>query len=94
MSEQTDRVDPALAAGNRKLLAGYRARHFLWGVKDAVATVTLDRPERKNPLTRSGDRGGSPGAGDLNDDRGFFARLPRLRGQAEAALRRQLKAQS
>jgi enoyl-CoA hydratase/carnithine racemase len=51
MSEQMDRVDPALAAGNRKSLAGYRAEHFRWEVKDAVATVTLNRPERKNPLT-------------------------------------------
>jgi enoyl-CoA hydratase/carnithine racemase len=50
MSE-APRVDPALAAGNRKQLANYRATHFLWEVKDAVATVTLNRPERKNPLT-------------------------------------------
>ncbi|MCC7046411.1 MAG: enoyl-CoA hydratase family protein [Alphaproteobacteria bacterium] len=26
-------------------------RHFRWRVKNRVATVTLDRPERKNPLT-------------------------------------------
>src|SRR3954466_3442127 len=45
------RVDPALAAGNRKSLAGYRATHFLWQVQDGVATITLNRPERKNPLT-------------------------------------------
>src|SRR3569833_4158991 len=45
------RLDPALAAGNRKSLAQYQATHFLWEVKDAVATVTLNRPERKNPLT-------------------------------------------
>src|SRR3569833_2796271 len=50
MTDQA-RVDPALAAGNRKPLAGYQAAHFLWQVKDAVATVTLNRPERKNPLT-------------------------------------------
>jgi enoyl-CoA hydratase/carnithine racemase len=48
MSKQ---LDPALAAGNRKELAGYRAAHFLWSVKDGVGTVTLNRPERKNPLT-------------------------------------------
>jgi enoyl-CoA hydratase/carnithine racemase len=47
----TDRVDPALLAGNRKQLAGYQATHFLWEVKEGVATVTLNRPERKNPLT-------------------------------------------
>jgi enoyl-CoA hydratase/carnithine racemase len=28
-----------------------RPRHFRWQVEDRVATVTLDRPERKNPLT-------------------------------------------
>jgi enoyl-CoA hydratase/carnithine racemase len=44
-------LDPALAAGNRKQLADYRATHFLWEVKGAVATITLNRPERKNPLT-------------------------------------------
>jgi enoyl-CoA hydratase/carnithine racemase len=31
--------------------ADYRATHFLWNVEDRVATVTLNRPERKNPLT-------------------------------------------
>jgi enoyl-CoA hydratase/carnithine racemase len=51
MSETSERVDPALAAGNRRQLAGYRAMHFLWEVRDKVATVTLNRPERKNPLT-------------------------------------------
>jgi enoyl-CoA hydratase/carnithine racemase len=51
MNASTDRVDPALAAGNRTPLADYRARHFLWEVKEGVATITLNRPERKNPLT-------------------------------------------
>jgi enoyl-CoA hydratase/carnithine racemase len=51
MNASTERVDPALAAGNRKQLAGYRATHFLWEVKEGVATITLNRPERKNPLT-------------------------------------------
>ena len=51
MSDSTERVDPALAAGNRRQLAGYRAGHFLWEVKEGVATVTLNRPDRKNPLT-------------------------------------------
>src|SRR5437764_12325989 len=32
-------------------LAQYSARHFLLEVVDSVATVTLNRPERKNPLT-------------------------------------------
>jgi enoyl-CoA hydratase/carnithine racemase len=47
----TDRVDPALLAGNRKPLAGYKATHFLSQVEGKVATITLNRPERKNPLT-------------------------------------------
>ena len=45
------RVDPALTAGNQKLLADYSATHFQWSVNEGVATVTLNRPERKNPLT-------------------------------------------
>lgn len=51
MNASTERVDPALAAGNRRQLAGYRATHFLWEAKEGVATITLNRPERKNPLT-------------------------------------------
>ena len=51
MNEDSNRVDPALAAGNRRQLAGYQARHFGWSVEGKVATVTLNRPERKNPLT-------------------------------------------
>jgi enoyl-CoA hydratase/carnithine racemase len=31
--------------------AAYAARHFRWEVADGVATLTLNRPERKNPLT-------------------------------------------
>ncbi len=31
--------------------AAYAARHFAWSFTDGVGTVTLDRPERKNPLT-------------------------------------------
>jgi enoyl-CoA hydratase/carnithine racemase len=33
------------------IAADYAARHFLWSVQDGVATLTLNRPERKNPLT-------------------------------------------
>jgi enoyl-CoA hydratase/carnithine racemase len=52
MSEQsTPRVDPALAAGNTRPAAGYQAKHFAWKVEDRVGHVTLNRPERKNPLT-------------------------------------------
>ena len=31
--------------------ADYRAQHFLWSLDGGVATLTLNRPERKNPLT-------------------------------------------
>lgn len=31
--------------------AEYKATHFLWEVSGKVATITLNRPERKNPLT-------------------------------------------
>ena len=31
--------------------ASIRPRHFRWEHADRVATITLDRPERKNPLT-------------------------------------------
>ncbi|MDE2364556.1 MAG: enoyl-CoA hydratase/isomerase family protein, partial [Hyphomicrobiales bacterium] len=31
--------------------ADYKAQHFLWEVSGKVATITLNRPERKNPLT-------------------------------------------
>ena len=32
-------------------LAGYVSRHFVWTVTGKVATIELNRPERKNPLT-------------------------------------------
>jgi enoyl-CoA hydratase/carnithine racemase len=35
----------------KRSFADYRPRHFLWELKGGVATVTLNRPERKNPLT-------------------------------------------
>jgi enoyl-CoA hydratase/carnithine racemase len=31
--------------------ASFQPTHFLWKFEDGVATVTLNRPERKNPLT-------------------------------------------
>ena len=31
--------------------AHYQARHVLWQVEDGVATVLLNRPEKKNLLT-------------------------------------------
>ena len=52
MSEaHNDRVDTSLLAGNRRSVANYQATHFLWQVQEGVATVTLNRAERKNPLT-------------------------------------------
>jgi len=32
-------------------LADYQAKHFLWETDETVATITINRPERKNPLT-------------------------------------------
>ncbi|PWF54642.1 enoyl-CoA hydratase family protein [Massilia glaciei] len=37
--------------GNRAPMAGHTASHFRFEVEGAVATLTLNRPERKNPLT-------------------------------------------
>ena len=51
MSDAPYSIDPGLMAGNRRPLAGYQAQHFLWQVDGSVATLTLNRPERKNPLT-------------------------------------------
>ncbi len=51
MSETASSVDPSLARGNHFAAAQFKATHFLWQVTDRVATLTLNRPERKNPLT-------------------------------------------
>jgi enoyl-CoA hydratase/carnithine racemase len=32
-------------------MAGLKPKHFLWRMESNVATIQLDRPERKNPLT-------------------------------------------
>ena len=45
MSEQTR---PALSG---RTLAGYAAQHFRYEFQNGIALITLDRPERKNPLT-------------------------------------------
>ncbi|HEY1226844.1 MAG TPA: enoyl-CoA hydratase family protein [Ramlibacter sp.] len=50
-SPDIERVDPALAAGNFKTVADYVPTHFALQVEGGVATITLNRPERKNPLT-------------------------------------------
>jgi enoyl-CoA hydratase/carnithine racemase len=36
---------------NRTDFARYQPKHFLWSLDGKVATITLNRPERKNPLT-------------------------------------------
>jgi len=36
---------------NGTTMADIRPQHFLWQVTDRIATVKLDRPDRKNPLT-------------------------------------------
>ncbi|MCC2960450.1 enoyl-CoA hydratase family protein [Massilia sp. IC2-278] len=45
------RGEPHALPGHRGSLAGYPAQHFQFEVEEGVATLTLDRPERKNPLT-------------------------------------------
>ncbi|MES2901059.1 MAG: enoyl-CoA hydratase family protein [Pseudomonadota bacterium] len=42
---------PQQLPGNRSQLAAYQASHFQFAVAAGVATLTLNRPERKNPLT-------------------------------------------
>jgi enoyl-CoA hydratase/carnithine racemase len=34
-----------------KDLTEYQAQHFLWSVQDRIGWITLNRPEKKNPLT-------------------------------------------
>ena len=43
--------EPHKLPGARNALANYAARNFQFEVSHAVATITLNRPERKNPLT-------------------------------------------
>jgi enoyl-CoA hydratase/carnithine racemase len=44
-------MTPHLMSGNRQSLAGYVPAHFGWQQQGAVGVITLNRPERKNPLT-------------------------------------------
>ena len=44
-------IDPSLKAGISRPMAAYAAVHFGWEVRDRVGVITLNRPERKNPLT-------------------------------------------
>jgi len=43
--------EPQQGFNHQDRIASYEARNFLFDVKDGVATVTLNRPDRKNPLT-------------------------------------------
>jgi enoyl-CoA hydratase/carnithine racemase len=43
--------EPQQGFHNRSQIAGYQASNFLFSVRDGVASITLNRPERKNPLT-------------------------------------------
>ncbi len=45
----SDPIDAIRGADTRA--ADWRPHHFGWAVEDRVATITLNRPERKNPLT-------------------------------------------
>jgi len=42
---------PHQLPGNRQELKAYQARHFSYRTEGSVALITLNRPERKNPLT-------------------------------------------
>ncbi|MEJ6006721.1 enoyl-CoA hydratase family protein [Paucibacter sp. AS339] len=44
-------INHHLAEGNRQSLQGFAPAHFGWHVDGQVGVITLNRPERKNPLT-------------------------------------------
>lgn len=44
-------MDSHLLAGNRRAAASLSPQHVGWSVEGKVGVVTLNRPERKNPLT-------------------------------------------
>ena len=44
-------MDKHLEAGNRVDLESYVPQHFAWEQRGMVGVITLNRPERKNPLT-------------------------------------------
>lgn len=48
MPEPSKSAEPTVTLGR---LADYKARNFNYSAKDRVACITLNRPERKNPLT-------------------------------------------
>ncbi|RQO54450.1 enoyl-CoA hydratase family protein [Paucibacter sp. KBW04] len=44
-------MDAHLSGGNQRSLQGFAPQHFAWEQRGAVGVITLNRPERKNPLT-------------------------------------------
>lgn len=42
---------PQQLPGHNQTLEGYQARHFLFSLNQGVATIALNNPQRKNPLT-------------------------------------------
>jgi len=44
-------MDTHLASGNRRTADSLRPQHVGWSVEGRVGLITLNRPERKNPLT-------------------------------------------
>ena len=47
----TRTMDRHLVEGNRRAAGALAPRHFGWAVQRQVGVITLNRPERKNPLT-------------------------------------------
>ena len=47
----SEKMSGALARRNSTELAVYHTDHFLFELKDRVATITFNRPDRKNPMT-------------------------------------------
>jgi len=50
-THNADHMPASLAEGNQVLMAAYQAQHFVWAVDHGVATITLNRADRKNPIT-------------------------------------------
>ncbi|HJV60853.1 MAG TPA: enoyl-CoA hydratase family protein [Albitalea sp.] len=44
-------MDSHLSGGNRQQAADLAPQHVGWAIEDKVGVITLNRPERKNPLT-------------------------------------------
>ena len=89
---------PHALPGNRQELKAYRARHFSYRMESNVALITLNRPERKNPLTFDSyaelrDLGTARSktaflfsrVGLAGCDMGACAMLPRMIGQGRAS---------